>query len=164
MPAGPLPLVSPPKRLPLLRVLPLALARPTSDLCPPFAHSDARLPTTLSPPANLRRLPLAHLLLQSSHLLLEAPPPRSAPSFSFRRRTRRRRTNSAAPRQGQWSSRKRPLFLGTPLPCGIVASSSGPGKFSGFLPRRLPRRVRKLRGYAGSHGGAPKEAGVRGIH
>lgn len=105
MPPGPLSLITQVKVLTQPHVLPLAQDHPASAQCPVYFHPPLALLSgslliTLRPPADPQRLLLAPPPFQPSLLPPEAPPPHTAPSFSFPRAGRRRRTNRAAPQQG----------------------------------------------------------------
>lgn len=154
-----------------LRVLPVALAQPR--LCPlPCTSSHPSLRSapvswTLRPPPSLRKLPLAHPPFES-RLLRPRPRPLAALSFPFRRVPRRRRPNPTVPRRSSRAAGSGHSCLESHCLVGLWPATPAWASFpASFLPPpysfRLPCQVRKLRRSAGSHGGAPQEAGVRGV-
>lgn len=145
-----------------LQVLPLPQDSSASALSPCSTSSPVSLPPRRSR-QSLRRRDRPHAPGRSHWLLQpEAPPPRCDLAL-LPRRTRRRRPNTAWPRQ---SSRAAGSGLSFREPHCLVGSWLVPPVWAGFpeFLRPASLSVRKLRGSVGSHGGAPEEAGVRGIH
>lgn len=130
--------------------------RPDSALYSVLPPSLCSVPrqNTLRRAASSRKLPLARLPCQSRLLPPEVPPPPGYALVFVPRPQEAEAPKLGCTEAGQSSSKKRPLFPGGPLPCGTVAGSSGLGGISGFLCH-ASCRVRKLRGSASSHGGAP---------